>query len=120
MIYKPLAFAGVKTSTEESIKGNKKCKKLLTDLSVLYRFRPIHWKCSGRLELKKKNPYNHFYSTEVKSKGKKIRDHAIIKSLILGSPKWSALHKTFIKNECHSTNNLHALCKKILKLNAIP
>lgn len=40
----------------------------------------------------------------------KMRD-PVIKSLITGSPKWPALHKTSMRNECHSMNNLHVLCK---------
>lgn len=57
----------------------------------------------------------HFYSTEIKSEEKKMTDHAVTKSLIPKSPKWSALHKTFIKNECHSMNNMHVLCKIFIK-----
>lgn len=41
----------------------------------------------------------------------KMRDRVVIKSLIPGSPKLPALHKTSMKNEFHSMNNLHILHK---------
>jgi len=96
------------------MKGHKEIKDLLTGLHVLYSSEAITlelFRGSGT----EKKPYNHFYSTEVKSEEEKMRDHAAIKSLIPGSPKWSALHKTRIKNECHSTNDLHVLCKIFIK-----
>lgn len=73
----------------------------------------VDWKCSRGLEFKKKKPlhYNHFCSSEIKIMKSKMRDHVVIKSLIPGSPRWPALHKTSMKNACHSMNNLHVLCK---------
>lgn len=55
----------------------------------------------GGLQLKK-NHYNYFYSTKIRIKEKKMTDHAVIKSLIPGSP--SGQH--YIKH--------------LLKMNAIP
>lgn len=54
------------------------------------------------------------YSMEIKRNEKKRRGNAVIKSLIPGNPEWSVLCKIFIKDECHSMNNLHVLCKMFI------
>lgn len=56
----------------------------------------------GGSATEKKTHYNHFYSTKIKIKEKKMTDHTVIKSLIPGSP--SGQH--YIKH--------------LLKMNAIP
>lgn len=50
----------------------------------------------------------------IKSNEKKRRGNVVIKSLIPGNSERSVLCKIFIKDECHSMNNLHVLCKMFI------
>lgn len=106
--------AGGGWDLKQSVKGHKEKQRSITRLACTIQQLTNTLKMFGG-SATEKNPITTTFIALRSDQGKEDDRPRYYQIFNSWEAKWSALHKTFIKNECHSMNNLHVLCKIFIK-----